>query len=180
MIYTYEDCIEKFHSDYGIRKELREGTLFRLEKGIYSDREQESELAVISKQYPDAVFTMNSAFYWHDLTKEIPEAYYLMTDKDAAKIRNPRIRQSFDNYDSLEIGLMIMEYDGYPIRVFNRERMLVELIRNKTKLPFDYYKEIIISYRKLIHDMDIQVVREYAEQLPKKNLVLNTIRMEVL
>ena len=37
--------------------ELKEGSLFRVERGVYSDKEYESELAIISKQYPYAVFT---------------------------------------------------------------------------------------------------------------------------
>ena len=57
--------------------------------------------------------------------------------------------------------------------------MLVELIRNRSKLPFDYYKEIIGNYRQLIWELDIQAVQEYAEQLPKTNLVMNTLQMEV-
>ena len=93
MIYSYEECIEKYRTDYALRKVLKEGGLVRLERGIYADREYEPELAVISKQYPYAVFTMDSAFYYHDLTDTIPQAYYLMTDKDATKIRNPKIRQ---------------------------------------------------------------------------------------
>ena len=72
-----------------------------------------------------------------------------------------------------------MKYNGTEISIFNRERMLLELIRNKNKLPFDYYKEIIASYRKLIYELDIQAVQEYAMQLPKKKLVMETLQLEV-
>ena len=33
------------------------------------------------------------------------------------------------------------------IHMYNKERMLVELLRNKNKLPFDYYKEILENYK---------------------------------
>lgn len=65
------------------------------------------------------------------------------------------------------------------VRVFSRERMLVELIRHKKKLPFDYYKEIIASYRRLLYQLDLQAVEEYAEKLPKTKLVMETLQMEV-
>ena len=179
MIYTYHECIEKFKTDYEIRKQLAQGRLKRVRRGIYSDEVYESDLAVISKTYPYAVFTMNSAFYYHGLTDTIPRSYYLITDKDATKIKDKRVCQFFDNHNSLSLGVEIMNYNGAEIRIFTRERMLVELIRNKNKLSFDYYKEIIANYRKLIYELDIQSVQEYAMQLPKSRLVLDTLQLEV-
>ena len=179
MIYTYKECIEKYKTDYEIRKLLSTGQLKRVSRGVYSDEDYESDLAIISKTYPYAVFTMNSAFYYHGLTDTIPRSYYLMTDKDATKIKDKRICQFFDNHNSLALGVEKKEYNGTEIRIFNRERMLVELIRNKNKFSFDYYKEIISNYRKLIYELDIQAVQEYAMQLPKTRLVLDTLQLEV-
>lgn len=179
MVYTYKECIEKYKTDYEIRKLLSTGDLKRVARGVYLDKYYESDLAIISKTYPYAVFTINSAFYYHGLTDTIPRLYYLMTDKDSTKIKDKRVCQFFDNYDSMSVGVEKKEYNGTEIRIFNRERMLVELIRNKNKFPFDYYKEIIASYRKLIYEIDIQAVQEYAMQLPKTKLVLDTLQLEV-
>lgn len=179
MVYSYEECIRKYQTDYALQKVLKEGSLVRLERGIYADKEDEPDLAVISKRYPAAVFTMNSAFYYHGLTDAIPQAYYLLTDKDATKIRDPKIKQFFDNCNSLETGTTEMDRNGVMIRIFNRERMLVELIRSKNKLPFDYYKEIIANYRRLVYELDIQAIQEYAECLPKTKMVMSTLQMEV-
>lgn len=102
-----------------------------------------------------------------------------MTDKDYTKIRDERINQFFDNNDSLEMGVEKKVYNGTEIRIFNRERLLVELVRNEGKFSFDYYKEIIANYRKLIYELDIQAIQEYASCLPKTRLVLDTLQMEV-
>lgn len=179
MIYTYAECKEKYKTDYELRKVLATGELKKVRRGIYSDEVHESDLAVISRTYPYAVFTMNSAFYYHGLTDTIPRAYYLMTDKDATKIKDENVIQYYDNNDSLELGQETKKYNGTDIRIFSRERMLVELIRNKSKIPFDYYKEIISSYRRLVYDLDIQAVQEYAVSLPKSKLVMNTLQLEV-
>lgn len=65
--------------------------------------------------------------------------------------------------------------------IYNRkERLLIELIRNKRKFSFDLYKEIISNYRKLIHKMDMTQIMEYAYELPKTNMVMETIRLEIL
>ncbi|MBR1598264.1 MAG: hypothetical protein IJ661_05015 [Lachnospiraceae bacterium] len=179
MLYSYKECKQRYHTDYALRNALVSGELIKISRGVYSDNGKEHDLSVIGKTYPYAVFTMNSAFYYHGLTDTIPRKYYLITDKDSSKIKDSRIVQYFDNSDSLGLGTEQKEYNGSTIKIFNRERMLVELIRHKKKLPFDYYKEIIANYRKLLYQLDIQAVEEYAEKLPKTRLVMETLRMEV-
>ena len=44
--------------------------------------------------------------------------------------------------------------------VHNKERLLVELIRNKRKFSFDLYKELVESYRKIVHELDMNLVAE--------------------
>ena len=180
MIYTYKECIEKYKTNYEIRKLLANGSLIRVRRGVYSDNDHEAELAIISKAYPDAVFTLNSAFYYHGLTDTIPRTYYLLTDKNYTKIKDKRITQFFDNNNSLEIGVETKIHNGTEIRIFNRERMLVELIRNKSKFSFDYYKEIILNYRKLLPRLDIQKIQDYALMAPNSNRVFEILQMEVL
>ena len=179
MLYTYEECKQKYQTDYELRKKIGAGEISRINRGVYSDQGRESELAIISKLYPYAVFTLNSAFYYHGLTDTIPQSYYLITDKNATKIKNPHVKQFFDNNDSLEMGKTEKEYNGDNICVFNKERMLVELIRNRGKFGFDYYKEIIANYRKQIYELDIQAIEEYAKRLPKTRLVMEALRREV-
>ena len=50
------------------------------------------------------------------------------------------------------MGKTKMNYDGVDIVIYDKERLLVELIRNKRKFSFDFYKEIIASYRKIVHE----------------------------
>mgnify|MGYP004468011523 FL=1 len=35
------------------------------------------------------------------------------------------------------------------VKIYVRERMLIELIRNRNLIGFDYYKEIIENYREI-------------------------------
>ena len=56
----------------------------------------------------------------------------------------------------------------------------IELVRYKSKLPFDYYKEIILNYRKLLPRLDMQKIQDYALMAPKSNKVLEILQMEVL
>ena len=79
MLYTYNDCIKEYGSDYQLKKALLDQKLYKVEKGIYSSEKYASELAVVSLKYPNSVFTDESAYYYHDLTDVIPDHYFLAT-----------------------------------------------------------------------------------------------------
>ena len=49
----------------------------------------------------------------------------------------------------------------------------------KNKLPYDYYKEIIDSYRNIIQELNIELIEELAMTLPKSQMVMDTIQSEV-
>lgn len=179
MLLSYQECITRFRSDYQIKKCIESGLLYKVEKGIYSTEKDVSELSLIMMKYPRAVLTLYSALYIHDLTDVIPQQYYLATHKDDTKIADKRVRQSFDLSEYLYIGMIEMEYQGSLIRVYSKERMLVELIRHKRKIPYDLYKEVISNYRKIIETLDISLIQEYAFQLPKSRMIMEVIQAEV-
>ena len=179
MIYTFKECKEKYGTLYMINKAVKNEELYKIEKGFYSDKPHESEISLISLKYPEAVFTMNSAFYYHNLTDTIPNKYYLVTDKDAATITDKRIVQKYENSKALKLGVIQMEQDGGLIKIYSKERMLLELIRNKNNMPFDYYKEILNNYRRIVYDLNIQDIQDYADELPKNRMIMETLRLEV-
>ena len=43
MLLTYQECLDRYGSDYQLKKEIRNGNLFRKEKGIYSTARNTSE-----------------------------------------------------------------------------------------------------------------------------------------
>ena len=91
MLYSYKQCLEKYKTDYLLEKALEEKKMFKVEKGVYSDKSSCSKLAVIAFKKPDSIFTMNSAFYYQDLTDEIPDNYYIATERNSTKIKDKEI-----------------------------------------------------------------------------------------
>lgn len=179
MVLTFAKCIEMFGSKYLIKKAIAEGRLFRIAKGFYSESELVSEVSLISAKYPGAVFTMNTAFYHYGLTDSVPEKYYLAAER-GAKISDKCVALKFENSDILFLGAEQENLNGATVTMYNRERMLLELIRNKSSIPFDYYKEIILSYRKIIDNLDMQLVQDYLPQMPKSDMIRKALEAEVL
>ena len=112
MLYSYDECIKKYGNPYQIEKMLIDEQIYKIERGIYSDKRVVSELDVIVFKYPKAVFTMDSAFYYHSLTDVIPQMHYLATDKDATKISNNKIKQIFHRKKQFDVGIITMEYQN--------------------------------------------------------------------
>lgn len=180
MLMSREDCRKRYGSDYLTEQQIKAGRLFQIEKGVYSDQERVPEQAVIAFKYPKAILTMMSAFYHYGLTDVIPDRFDLATDRDASKIRDPRVHQFFMPHDFCEDGVEQADVQGYPVRVYNRERMLIELLRNKAFIPFDLYKEILLNYRRIMPQLDMQKIQDYALASPKSNRVMNALQMEVM
>lgn len=180
MVLTYKDCIERYGSDYLLKKEISEGRLFQKEKGIYSLQKSCSELEIISIKYPRSVFTGESAFYYHSLTDVIPDYYYLATIRTDSRIRDKRVKQSFLKNEIFEMGKTKIQRNDVKINIYSIERMLIELMRFRSKLPFDYYKEIISNYRNKVEVMDIALVEEYADKFKNADKIMDMIQMEVL
>ena len=173
------DCLKEYGSDYFIKKRISAGQLFQVGKTVYSKEKDVPYLAVLCFKYPNAVVTMNTAFYLHRLTDVIPDCCDLATSRNASKIRDKNVRQFFLQDRVYDLGSERMNYKGYEIRVFGRERMLIELIRYKSKLPLDYYKEILLNYRKILPGLNIQKIQDYAVVSPNSSHVLDILQTEV-
>ena len=180
MLLDYADCASQYANAYQINQAIQEKRLYRIERGIYATTPHVSELAIIQKKYPKAIFTMDSAFYYHGLTTDIPDLYHIATPAKSARLRDKRIRQVFVNDSIFTLGQVEQVHEGTPIRIYNKERMLIELARYKSKLPFDYYKEIVLNYRKILPKLNIQKIQDYAMAAPKSGKIMDIIQMEVL
>lgn len=176
----WSECLALYGSDYRIQQRLNNGELFQIEKGIYSENADVPELVILTYKYPNAVVTMRSAFYIYGLTDTIPDRYEFATERDAAKIQDRRIKQYFYPDYFFKDGVANTDYKGYRISIYCRERMLIELIRYKKKLPFDYYKEIILNYRRILPKLNVELIQDLALAAPKSNMILQTLQMEVM
>ncbi|WP_346663078.1 hypothetical protein [uncultured Merdimonas sp.] len=180
MIFNYKDCIEHYGTDYKIKQALAEKTLFQKEKGLYSDKEFCSELELIVAKYPRAVFTGESAFYYYGFTDVIPTHYFMATRREDTRIKDKRVEQAFVKDSLYDFDKVTIEYQNVEISIYSRERLLVDLIRFKSKVPFEYYKEIICAYRKIVNELDFFKIKDYAAMLKRGDKILDIIQLEVL
>lgn len=179
MLYSYKEVKNKYKSDYQIKKAIDHNEIYKIEDGIYSDRTNVHYLEVITKKYPNAIISSHSAYYYHNLTDIISPKIYLATVRDSYKISNDRISQSFVVTNLFELGKTKIEYEGIIINIYDKERMLIELVRNKNNMGYDLYKDIIQNYRKISNILDISKIEKYIFNFNNGEKLFSIIQDEV-
>ena len=179
MLYTRKEISNIYNSTYQLNKAIYEKKIFKIQNGIYSDEEYVNPLAVVTKKYPKFIFTMDSAFYYWNLTDVIPDKFCLAAKQTSIRINEEDIKQYFVDDEIFEIGKTILKVENTEINIYNKERMLVELIRKKNQLPFDYYKEIVNNYRKIANDLDTFKIAEYISYYKNEEILFDRLQSEI-
>lgn len=179
MIYTYQELKSKYNTAYKIKKAIEKNEIYKIEKGLYSNKKYVNPIILYSKKYPNAIVTMDSAFYFYDLTDVIPQKVYLATDSHSRKIENDNIIQLFVDGKILNEGKITEKIDDEYANIYDKERLLVELIRKRNQISFDYYKELISSYRECSDKLDMYKIEKYIALYKNESNLSDALLREV-
>ena len=180
MLLSVQECLGRYGSYYAMRKKIAAGELFKIESGLYSDHDEYVPgEQLIQKKFPNAVFTMESAFLYHGMTDVVPDEYSLATPARTSAITDRRVKHYYVPANTINIGKTEMEYAGTKIVVYDLERMLIELMRYRGKLPYDYYKEVLGNYRSNMDRLYPAKVDEYLESFPRREAISRQLDLEV-
>ena len=116
---------------------------------------------------------------YYNLTDVIPQKVHVATSRDARKIKDEKVMQYYVNNNILNQGKTQVEVDGNIVNMYDRERLLIELIRKRASIPFDYYKEIIENYRQISYELDMYKIEEYVGLFKNEVNLFNILQREV-
>lgn len=180
MILNFTECLEKYGGRYQAKCLVENGELHKVAKGFYSDKPEWTEVEVVLAKYPRSVVTLQSAYYYYDLSDSIPDVFHLATDRDATKIYDDRVIQHFMPTGTVDIGVVSRRFLNEEVsRIYDLERLLIETARNKTKLPYDLYKEVVESFRRIKNTLYPAKLTDYLESFPRRDSILRIIESEV-
>ena len=179
MLYNYREVFEKYKNDYNLKQALANKEIYKIAKGLYSDNPNVHYLSVIAKKYPFAVISGHSAYYYYNLTDIIPREITVCTNRNATRIHNKEIKQIRMTDELYYIGITTIEYEGVIINIYDKERMLIELIRNKNHMGYDLYKEIIANYREISDSINMRKIEEYLPHFINADKILEMLQDEV-
>lgn len=179
VVLTFQEAKEKHGSRYGVARALNRGELRHIGRNLYSTDDDDEQLEAILKLYPDAIATGQTALYLHGLIDLPPDLFDLASKRGGTKISNDAVRQTFIPEEWLGLGETSIAHDGELVKVYDLERMLLEVMRSRNKLPYDIYREAIGSYRRLAENLDIYKLEAYADAMPRGQSYLNRALEEV-
>ena len=179
MIYTYRGALEKYKTSFQVQKAVKKGKLTKLSRGIYTSSDEFSNFDYVVKKYPKVIFTMNSAFYYLGLTEKKPLKYHLATSRTSLRIKDDNVEQYFQIDKFLSLGVIKKKVNSRYINIYNKERMLIELIRLKNRLDPSYYEEIIHNYYLRKEELNITKLNNYINKFKMRKYLVQKIYEEL-
>ena len=162
----------KIHRQY-LKNLVDEGYLVKVSRGLYVRPDKDiNEYYIMGEQYKKGIFSHNTALYFYDLTDRTP--FQLdMTFPSNVRISNDMINSHYISKDKIEIGLTTKELDdGTTIRVYDMERTICDIIRDRNKIDSQIFNTALKEYMNR-KDKNLNLLYEYA----KKFNILKILKM---
>lgn len=147
--------------------ETRTGRIVRVRRGVYAINDGLAKQMIdVETLVPGGVLCLYSAWSFHELTTQIPQAYNIAVERSRRITLPdfPPIELSFMSQKAYELGIKEFVVDGFKIKIYDLEKSVCDAIKYRNKIGLDVSSEIFKSYlsRK---DRDITLLYEYASQL---------------
>lgn len=156
-----------------VKKEI----IRKVSYGLYIDNNLiEDEYYILQKRISNIVFSYNTACYLLELSDRSP--YKL----DVTTINNKHINDDLDIHyvakDKFDIGIIeIQSPYGNPIKIYNAERCICDILKNSDSVDLEVYNKIINNYFKR-RNKNLITLEKYAKELNVYEKLQNI--MEVL
>lgn len=158
-----------------IRKLLDDNIIRKIKYGYYEIANNTfTDEVVIARIFPQAVIFLESALLHYSYTDRIPQEWQIAVDRDSEKsqfkLNYPLIKPFYMESKFLEVGQDKIKKEGIPIKVFDRDRTICDVLRYENKLEREVFNNAIQRY---IKDPNKNVRRlfEYAELFKVKKKV---------
>ena len=160
---------------------VQKGVIERIERGLYIDsNKMEDSYFIFQYKCPKAVFSHETALYFHDLSDRTPIEIMITVPSgyNSRLLKDNNYKFSYIKDELYELGkIMIKTPYGNDIYCYDIERTICDIIRDKNKIEKYQFIDALKRYSDL-KIKDILKLYNYAEKFNIKNEVKNY--MEVL
>lgn len=144
----YEECSLDYR---GLDALVRKGLLTRIKNGYYSlNNDQRPEEEIIHALFPDGVLCLNSALYYYGYIKERPFEWHIAIDKNTSKSRflmeYPVVVPYYTEPRVLEIGVCTIPIHNVEMKIYDKDRMICDVLKYEHKIDHEVFKEGLRSY----------------------------------
>lgn len=151
------------HRQY-LKQLVDDGYIIKVSRGLYVKPDKEiNEYYIMGEQYKSGIFSHNTALYFYDLTDRTPFELD-MTFPSNVRISNDMINSHYISKDKLELGVTTKELGyGTTIRLYNMERTICDIIRDRNKIDSQIFNTALKEYIKR-NDKNLNLLYKYAKE----------------
>lgn len=150
--------------------ELRnQGIIEELQRGLYALTDlpdiEDPDLVAISKIIPDGVICLTSALYFHRLTVQIPRWIDIAVKRKYVppKVKHPPIQIHWFSDKFYKLGIEKYNFGGAEIKIYSREKSIVDCFRLRKKIGIDIAVEALKNYLKQ-DNLNINLLLDFAKE----------------
>lgn len=175
----YANRLEEYGiTRHDLRNMIAHGLLERLIHGIYISPEKDiNEFWLMNEKYKNGIYSHNTALYFYGLTDRTPMKLD-MTFPDNNRVNNDYLNVHYIKKDNHKLGLKNIKLnDGSYIQIYDLERTICDIIRDRNKIDLQIFNQAINEYMKR-KDKNLIALYKYAKVFKLENII--KIYMEVL
>ena len=160
---------------------VKNGTLVRISRGYYGlPNYIEDEYYKIASKSKNARFSMATALYLHNLSDRTPLVYNITLPFGYSGVlqKEKNVILNFVKRELLDLGVIeIISPFGMKIKVYDIERTICDIIKNKNKMDAEIFSKALKDYAKS-RNKNLSKLTKYAKAMNiEKNV---SVEMEVL
>ncbi len=152
---------------YNLLSMSESGEVVKVKCGLYAlPHALANTMADIDKLVPDGIICLYSAWYYYELTTQIPNAYCVAIDskRKATLPDYPPIDLFYWSAKTLNVGVKTANINGFEVKIYDLERSVCDAIRFRNKIGIHVCGEILRNYLKR-KDSNIPKLMAYGRQL---------------
>lgn len=142
--------------------------LERIDRGLYIlPNEFPDEYYKLQLANKEAIFSLATALYFHNLSDRIPHIIDATVSYNYAGnlLKNKNISLIYVNKDILNLGVIEIETSfGNKIKVYDVEKTICDVIKNQSKVDAEIFTRALQKYVTLKHK-DLYKLHKYAKEM---------------
>ncbi len=160
-----------------LSKMLKENKIERVCRGVYAKKDVLiDDFVVLQSKSKNAIYSNTTALYLHGYSNRISVKYDITVNSgyNGSLQRDKNVKLFYTKKELINLGVIDYKLDnGNIIKIYDLERTICDIIKNKNKLDRELYNKAIRDYFYSKEKNDLKLY-EYA----KKMSIYNKVRKE--
>ena len=171
---TAKDVVNKGIPKIYLTNLVKEGKLVRVSRGFYMLPDSfEDDYYKIQLSNSDAIFSLETALYLYNYSNRVPTKYYVSVPSNYGGnlLKNQNVQLLYTKREWIDLGVTeIISPFGLPIKVYDRDRTICDIIKNRDKFDPEIFSEAMKQYIRS-KEKNITNLFVYAKKLNIEDIV---------